>query len=97
VCSRHIETRAVNDDSASSRGSRGCKTCATDFAIDDAVIAFVRNDALMTSRRGALTLHDEPRPLVTTNEDSLTAAEEATHDYTRKESGTQDRREEGSP
>jgi hypothetical protein len=69
---------AIGGDIASLRDSRRRKTCATDIAIDDAVIAFVRNDALMTSRRGVLTLHDKHRPLVTTNEDSLTAAEEAT-------------------
>ena len=51
---------------------------ARDFAIDDALIAIVRHDALMTARRGALTLHESHRPLDPTNEDSLTAAEEAT-------------------
>ena len=57
---------------------RVAKNRARDFAIDDALIAIVRHDALMTARRGALTLPDSHRPLVTTNEDSLTAAEEAT-------------------
>jgi hypothetical protein len=45
--------------------------------INDALIAIVRHDALMTCRRGALTLPDEHRPLGSTNEDSLTVAEEA--------------------
>jgi hypothetical protein len=54
------------------------KRCLTDWSRNDAVIAFVRHHALMTSRRGALTLHDMHRPLVPTNADSFTAAEEAT-------------------
>jgi hypothetical protein len=56
----------------------GIEIDARDFSINDALIANVRHDAPMSVRRGALTLHDSHRPLVTTNEDSLTAAEEAT-------------------
>jgi hypothetical protein len=63
---------------ASRCNSRSQKVCATDSSFNDAVIANLRHDAHMTSRRGALTLHDKHRPLVATNEDSLTAAEEAT-------------------